>query len=266
MLSALSAGCGSPSPARALAPPAVAAGPKPEGEALGAPPTPGGRVGSHGMVAFGGEGGPVYFHHLPMFHRPHDMQVIAEVELDGGPGRFDTALYTFEPTPFSLDDLLLGRLSTIAGTLYEGNFEHEGRPLAKVNARPRRVVVAKPLDGRAASPETLEYMAVGSRKNAFLFHPITRAPDFDQVLAVDVSQTALSDEQLRVGVMLAVPGRKNVVAERLRGGSIAVAIKGGAPAARTPPPAAPEGQGPEARLEVRRVLSTLVGPRFVDGP
>jgi hypothetical protein len=274
----LAAGCRAPAP-QPLAPPGPAspAEAKAPGGAIGAAPKPGGRVGLHGMVVFGGAGGPVFFSHIPMFHGPHDMQAIVEVRLDAGPPRFDTGLFTFKPTPFSLDDLALGRLATVSGTLYEGNFEQGGRPIGEARAGVLRVVVARPLDGRAQAsdalggrvqaPEALEYTALGSRASAFLVHRISRAPDFDQIIAVDVGQTSLSDEALRAGVTLVVSGRKNGVDERLQAGSVGVEVKGNVRAGLAEGGGGPERRGePGGRVEVRRVLSTLVGPEFVDGP
>ena len=56
----------------------------------------------------------------------------------------------------------------------------------------------------------------GERDAAFLAHLVVSPPDFDQVLAVDIGAAAVSDADLRAGVILQVPGRRDELASRLR--------------------------------------------------
>jgi hypothetical protein len=46
-------------------------------------PAPQHRMGVHGMVLFG-SGPRLYASHIPMFHRPHDRQVVIAVSATGG--------------------------------------------------------------------------------------------------------------------------------------------------------------------------------------
>ena len=95
-------------------------------------PPPGGHMGVHGMVMFGKN----YLSHIPMFHEPHDYQIIMDVHLDhpqiGPEDNFGQSLHTFVPDKFSLGDLLNGKLEKIQGTVYEGNFEDGGKPVLGV--------------------------------------------------------------------------------------------------------------------------------------
>ena len=75
--------------------------------------------GVHGMLVVGAQRGdfdpsrgPVYMSHLPMFAAPHDFQVILEVQGTGAGAFGDFVahfgpfeVYTFEPEPFTLDEL-----------------------------------------------------------------------------------------------------------------------------------------------------------------
>lgn len=71
--------------------------------------------GEHGMALFGGKDG-LYASHLPMFHAPHDYQVVlqlhvADARLDAAlKRRLDgkTALWTVAPEKFDLDRLSPG--------------------------------------------------------------------------------------------------------------------------------------------------------------
>ncbi len=100
---------------------------------------PGGRVSVHGMVVFGSPSTGIYMSHIPMFHRPHDVQAIFKVTLPGDLA-FQDGLYTFQPEPFSLDDVLLGRLDTMQGTLFRGSFEGDGKPLTAIDVKVERLL------------------------------------------------------------------------------------------------------------------------------
>src|SRR5262245_41628455 len=54
----------------------------------------------HGMAMIGES--RVFLSHLPMFHRPHDYQVLLEVELSAELRDVPAALHTFVPDPFEL--------------------------------------------------------------------------------------------------------------------------------------------------------------------
>src|SRR3954471_528132 len=91
-----------------------------------------GRVGSHGMVLVGSPDA-AFLSHVPMFHTPHDVQLLLSVHLDGVklPSSFSDRLFTFLPETLSLDDLRLGALKKLRGTVFLGSFENGGTPVAK---------------------------------------------------------------------------------------------------------------------------------------
>ncbi|MBN9414567.1 MAG: hypothetical protein J0I12_03970 [Candidatus Eremiobacteraeota bacterium] len=217
-------------------------------------PPPGGHMGVHGMVMFGKN----YLSHIPMFHEPHDYQIIMDVHLEhpqiGSDDSFGESLHTFVPDKFSLGDLLNGKLEKIQGTVYEGNFEDGGKPVLEgVTARIDEVLHSHHLsDGQAGAPG-LEYVLYGQREDAYLVHPIAGgAAGFDQILHVDVQNARISDEELQRGVLVQLPGRMNSVENRLRDGETGVA--------------AVEADGDALQLSVKKELSCLVGPHFMHGP
>src|SRR5471030_1344452 len=93
--------------------------------------------GEHGMALFGGTQG-LYASHLPMFHAPHDYQVILQVHvadpvidaalrkrLNG-----HTALWTIAPEKFELDRLAPQAalpLTQFQADLVQGHFEQGGK-------------------------------------------------------------------------------------------------------------------------------------------
>lgn len=149
------------------------------------------RATTHGMLVVGKE--QVFLSHLPMFHAPHDRQVILSVELDAaGKGALQKSqtestetVYTFVPDPFVLSDFLL-RLHPLKGDLYRGHFEREGELIAKgITAGKVQIVYAQKLDHAAPVPEHAAYFAFGSASGHFLAHVIGGAPNFDQIVELE---------------------------------------------------------------------------------
>lgn len=219
-----------------------------------ASPPPGGHMGIHGMVVFGKN----YLSHIPMFHEPHDYQIIMDVKLDhpelAPEANFGQELHTFVPKKFSLGDLLNGKLDKIEGTLYQGNFEAEGaRPMHEgVTAKIEHILHSHHLSQEQPGPAELEYYLYGDRNDAYLVHPIHGNAGFDQVLSVDARELHATDEELKDGILIRLPDRSNDVKSRL--------------VENSPEVAAVEADGDAVRLKVKKELSILVGPHFTHGP
>ncbi len=193
-------------------------------------------LGVHGMLILGGGhaddllGLPVYASHLPMFMAPHDFQVT--VRVTGKPadkysavvGHGSQDIYTFKPKRFSIDELApvgggLARKS-FSGTLFSGHFERGGSELGTGSLQVKQVVYFTRFTNTGnAGRGALRYLCFGERNAAFLAHLITAPPDFDQLLAVELSSlSGVSDKELRAGVIVAVPGRADDVKARLQEG------------------------------------------------
>jgi len=142
-----------------------------------------GRIGSHGMVLVGTPDS-AYLSHVPMFHAPHDVQMILSVHLDGQklPSSFSERLFTFLPETLSLDDLRLGQLKSFHGTVFLGSCEIGGTPVAKnVTVTVTSIVHQHILDGKAA-PQG--WFVFGNAAQAFAAHRITTSPGFDQIVKI----------------------------------------------------------------------------------
>lgn len=219
---------------------------------MAAAPPPGGHMGVHGMLLFGNN----LMSHIPMFHVPHDYQIIMDVELKHpelpAGQNYGDKLHTFVPEKFSLGDLLNGKLTSFSGTLFEGNFEAEGSKqlLENVTAEVKAVLRSEHLDQHSAGPQQLEYIAYGTPDDAYLLHPIHGDADFDQLLGVKLEGSSLKAEELAKGLRVTVPDHRNKVDDRLQPGQSV--------AARTA-----DGT---LSLTVDRELSILVGPGFTGPP
>jgi hypothetical protein len=150
-------------------------------------------MGGHGMAVFGGREG-LYASHLPMFHTPHDSQVLLRLHLADAAA--DKALretlarapklWTFDPEAFDLLRLSPGHaqpLREFKARFFEGHFERGGKP----QKGEQRVVVDEVLLFRRLSPASREaatgrYRLIGRGDEWFAFKTIDRRPDFDHIV------------------------------------------------------------------------------------
>jgi len=178
---------------------------------------------------------PVYLSHLPMFMAPHNFQVILEATLDAeasrrlGDSRAHSGhdnLYTVKPEEFSIVDLLPAdpakpALAAFKADIVKGHFEKGG----DVIAAGARVSVDDVIHfeelGRADKAADLEYILFGTEQQFFLTHRVTRPPDFDQVLSVNVTGHRFIEDEIRrerFGVLVTIPGRSNTLRDRIEPG------------------------------------------------
>jgi hypothetical protein len=152
----------------------------------------------HGMLMVGEA--RVLLSHLPMFHAPHNQQIVLEASLSAP--SFDpqnkyvedrsvtqTRIYTWVPKPFVLSDLLAPRPTTMVGTIFRGHFERGGVAITAddVEARVQRVLYSRRLVPSDPPLAERRYVMFGSPSEPFLAHVITRPPDFDQVTAIQIA-------------------------------------------------------------------------------
>lgn len=153
--------------------------------------------GVHGMVLFGDRDG-LYAAHLPMFHAPHDNQVVIRLRfadpqreramrarLDG-----KTALWTIEPERFALHRLAPGAatpLTTFKADIVEGHFERGGSTRERqAELLVVRVVLYRILSPQAAVKPLAHYVPVGP----FLVKLVDSRPDFDHIVLLARPATA----------------------------------------------------------------------------
>jgi hypothetical protein len=156
--------------------------------------------GSHGMAVFGGRDG-LYASHLPMFHAPHDSQVLLRFHL--ADARVDAALrarlalrpqlWTLEPELFDLHRLQPGHtepLKQFTARFVQGHFERGGvERFAGQTVVVDEVLLFKPLDFKPASDTKVaqsagSYLLLGGGREFFAVKEIDRRPDFDTIVAM----------------------------------------------------------------------------------
>ncbi|MGB3674702.1 MAG: hypothetical protein WA988_09700, partial [Candidatus Nanopelagicales bacterium] len=191
----------------------------------------------HGMAVLGTDA--VFLSHLPMFSMNDHAYQVLDVRFARPDGRAvqefiddrakhpNQRLYTFDPNPFLLPDILragggLPRLRSINGELWRNHFEREDtHPVliaSGVTVTIEDVIHGRKFDPAAVRPRNLDYIVFGKDSTTYLAHLLTRAPDFDQLIQVEIGHP-LSDDELRSGLRLTVDGRADTSAARIREGS-----------------------------------------------
>jgi len=179
----------------------------------------------------------IFLSHLPMFMRPHDYQVILEASFGPADTIFrqdrkvnpEASLYTFAPAPFVLPELFSDapgsppKRTSFTGRLVRNHFEqppaHPQEPVViatDVVVHVTGVVHHHRLDASSPRPKHLSYLLFGRGEARFVAHFISRPPDFDQLLAVDVSGHQFSDLELSRGVVLSIPERADAPKARIK--------------------------------------------------
>ena len=166
----------------------------------------------------------------------------------GGPSRpnADSRMYGFAPTIdpndanpltdlFILSDLVTPSdphdptsppiREAFMGTIFRGHFEdfhqHEKDGpaiLSDVVARVRRPVLFRKFDPHATRPPRAEYFLFGGAGEFFLAHAISGAPDYDQILQVELDGIELDDDAVRGALRVTVPDRADAAKDRLTPG------------------------------------------------
>ncbi len=155
-------------------------------------------VATHGMLLFGGRDG-LYASHLPMYHPPHDTQVVlrirfadASIESElGNALAAEPAVWTLVPERFDLLRLAPDASQPIRELrvdVVEGHFERGGtRRHAGVLLTVESVPLFRRLDPTLRAPERLDYLRIAASPGAaeqFLLLRIDARPGADHLLAV----------------------------------------------------------------------------------
>jgi hypothetical protein len=156
---------------------------------------PGPTWGSHGMALFGGKEA-LYASHLPMFHAPHNYQVVLQVhiadpKLDAAlRQRLDgkTALWTIDPEKFELSRLAPSAAAPVRefkADLVDGHFERGGQAQYKgATVVVDKVLMFRQLSGEPINRDRARYVQLGSGKQRYLVKEIDSRPDFDHIVAI----------------------------------------------------------------------------------
>ncbi len=157
----------------------------------------------HGMLIFGTH--TIYASHLPLFHAPHNYQVILELELNkDAKEKFikdqqlhpEFTTYTFEPERFVLPDKINSK-GSFKANLYRGHFERGGVKIAdSINIKILAVIFFKQFDPAAPRQANAVYLLFGNGKEQFAVHQISNKPDFEQIILVKTGEVSSKPESV----------------------------------------------------------------------
>ncbi len=147
---------------------------------------------THGMLIFGSDA--VYASHLPMFHSPHDYQVLLELSLSATDRQKyiedkkqhpNVPTYTIAPERFVLPDML-NHPKPFKVSLYRGHFERGGIAILNdITVSIKEVLYFKKFNPNAPREVVANYILFGDEKEQFLAHKISNKPDFEQIIQVN---------------------------------------------------------------------------------
>lgn len=152
------------------------------------------RPGSHGMVLFN-VGSQLYASHLPLYHRPHDYQLIYAIStehqapvqayLEATATNAGEAVVTLLPEPFDLNTLIAKHAPQLQAQFFKGHFERGGTPwLAPAKVHFTTPVLVAPVDpgNRSAG---VWYARPLTATTTLYVHNIDHRPSFDALVLAD---------------------------------------------------------------------------------
>jgi hypothetical protein len=111
-------------------------------------------------------------------------------------------------------------LSSFKGTVFRGHLERGGvavDQLEDVDVVVKNVVHFRMFDPSTERPNDLTYILFGTGKELFLAHWISKPPEFDQIVSVNLDSRPFSDDQLERGIEV-VFERPNSSVSRIKAG------------------------------------------------
>jgi hypothetical protein len=146
---------------------------------------------THGMLLFGQKS--TYASHLPMFHAPHDYQLLLRLTLEDLPDsatlqvyreaqKSATTYFTLVPEPFDLAEVVKGTKQKFLAKIYQGHFERGGTSLGAVRVSVAEVIYAMKLGSASAERES-RYVVFGHDGEYFGAHLIQGQPSFDAIVS-----------------------------------------------------------------------------------
>lgn len=146
----------------------------------------------HGMLLFGDKVN--FASHLPMFHAPHDYQLILKLTFQNSSGsqaleKYAAAklgpqsLFTLVPEVMDLTKIMDGTKTTFKAAIFMGHFERGGQNLGQITVQVDKITFSTKLNAAVNVPEN-KYLVFGEGDEFFAAHIIKGKPSYDAVLQV----------------------------------------------------------------------------------
>ena len=157
------------------------------GQALGDPEA------THGMLLFGQK--QHYASHLPMFHKPHDYQLILELSLAELAEEGSTltkyakakstgkTLFTLVPERMDLTKVITRKKNEFKAAIYDGHFERGGTYLGGISVGVTSVIHGAKL--KATDKPSAYFKVFGRSGEYFGAHLISGQPTYDAIFSTN---------------------------------------------------------------------------------
>lgn len=160
--------------------------------------------GVHGM-ALVSHASKIYASHLPMYKKPHDVQLLYKLDVK------DVALValvrdadfvTIKPEPFNLQRLMRGEKAAITADVYLGHFEREGTVVYEaITLNFDKQLYVRELTDIEDSGRIQTYDVVELGKTSHIFvHQIQKAPSYDHLIHIELESSCINKFATRSAV------------------------------------------------------------------
>lgn len=156
------------------------------------------RPSTHGMLVFGNT--TLYASHLPLFHSPHDYQVILELScskknlkkfLKDKKQHPAYSTYSIEPETFILPDML-AQPKSFKVKLYRGHFERGGALIAAdITVEIKQIIYYKKFEPSTPKLPDASYIIFGNNSEQYAIHTISNKPDFEQIIEISCNYSTI---------------------------------------------------------------------------
>lgn len=141
----------------------------------------------HGMLLFGEN--TTYISHLPMFHVPHDYQLLAQVDLSDltnsstlakwQQAKQTSALFTIVPKPMDLTKVIDGTITFFPVDIYQGHFERGGTLIGPAIVTVKDQLIKSKIV--KTNGPSLDFLVFGQSGEYYLIHMIRGQPTYDAI-------------------------------------------------------------------------------------
>jgi len=160
------------------------------------------RMGSHGMVLFTANNN-LYASHMPLYSKPHDYQLIFQVNTDNNEKlitylnkhssltatKAPTAMLTILPDSFDLNKLINQQPLAIRATVFTGHFERNGKKwLENIRFSFDKAIYKKQIDIYQETQDSSNRksqwakLSLGKNDRHLFVHTINQKPSFDGIV------------------------------------------------------------------------------------
>jgi hypothetical protein len=185
-------------------------------------------IGSHGMAVFQDNQQSFYISHMPLFHSPHNYQIVYKIEVNNDKkltALLATGMVTLLPKPFDLNKLIDGESFGEEADIYQGHFERGGKLITSTRVNFVTPILIKKIDALDSTSDSIRpksivnntfYTAKVNNNQAILVHKIEKKPSFDVIAFSSTLPSNKTEENTFSGCKIEEPLRAIHIIKQLK--------------------------------------------------